>query len=286
MSKLSFSGHEKFQCRQFWLKKGYDFILEGNKFSDESAVVKLGVGKNMVNSIRYWLKAFYLIDDTDKPKKIAHYIFGKNGKDPYLEDLGTIWLLHYLLVTSAKASIYSLIFNEFRKEYIEFNKKHILKFLKRKCEEIGNSISLNTLKTDIDIFIKNYLIPKQKSRNIEDDFSSLLIDLELLKIINKDDKNIWYKIESTDRDEIPLEIILYFIIEQKTGNSVSFNDLLNKENNIGLVYVMTANGLMKKISEIVDKYPDIVFTEDADIKELQFKKEFNSEVILEEYYAK
>ncbi len=52
MSNLYFSGHEKFHCRQFWLKKGYDFVQAGHKFSDKDAVVDLGVGKNMVGSIR------------------------------------------------------------------------------------------------------------------------------------------------------------------------------------------------------------------------------------------
>jgi hypothetical protein len=48
MSNYRFSGHETFIIRSFWQKKGYDFLNNGGKFSDEDAVVKLGVGKNMV----------------------------------------------------------------------------------------------------------------------------------------------------------------------------------------------------------------------------------------------
>lgn len=59
--RFSFSGHESFQCRSLWLKKGYDFINSGKSFNDEDAVVILGVGKNMVASIRYWMKAFDLL---------------------------------------------------------------------------------------------------------------------------------------------------------------------------------------------------------------------------------
>ncbi|HRW22723.1 MAG TPA: DUF4007 family protein, partial [Bacteroidales bacterium] len=56
--KLTFSGHETFHCRTFWLKKGYDFLVSGNNTfkNEEAAVVELGVGKNMVASIRYWMK--------------------------------------------------------------------------------------------------------------------------------------------------------------------------------------------------------------------------------------
>lgn len=41
--KYTFSGHDSFQCRQLWLKKGYDYILSEKSFNDEDAVVKLGV---------------------------------------------------------------------------------------------------------------------------------------------------------------------------------------------------------------------------------------------------
>ena len=54
--KIGFSGHETFVCRHFWLKKGYDFIKSGHSFSQDDAVVRLGVGKNMVTAISFWLK--------------------------------------------------------------------------------------------------------------------------------------------------------------------------------------------------------------------------------------
>lgn len=95
---MRFSGHETFICKQFWLKKGYDFLVIGNKFSDDNAVVELGVGKNMVAAIGFWMKAFGLCNDKWELSEVAHYIFGEEGKDQYLEDIGTIWLLHFFLV--------------------------------------------------------------------------------------------------------------------------------------------------------------------------------------------
>lgn len=84
MQKLTFSGHETFTCKQFWLKKGYDFLKKNKKFSSADAVVDLGVGKNMVSAIRYWLKSFGLVDDKDYLNDINEYILGENGKDKYL----------------------------------------------------------------------------------------------------------------------------------------------------------------------------------------------------------
>lgn len=62
LERYVFSGHESFPCKSLWLKKGYDFVSEDNDFNSADAVVKLGVGKNMVASIRYWMKAFGLTD--------------------------------------------------------------------------------------------------------------------------------------------------------------------------------------------------------------------------------
>ncbi len=70
MMTYKFSGHETFVCKQFWLKKGYDLIESGKLFSDDSAVVELGVGRNMVISIRFWMKSFGLIDDNDQLTKL------------------------------------------------------------------------------------------------------------------------------------------------------------------------------------------------------------------------
>ena len=58
---LKFSGHETFSCRTFWLKKGYDFVIENNNFNAPEAPSLLGVGKNMVASIQHWMKAMSIL---------------------------------------------------------------------------------------------------------------------------------------------------------------------------------------------------------------------------------
>ena len=286
MHKVVFSGHETFHCRQFWLKKGYDFLLRGKSFKDDDAIVTLGVGKNMVNSIRYWLKAFDLIDEQERPNQFAHTIFGEHGKDPYLEDEGTTWLLHYRLVAAGNATIYALFFNEFRKERIEFTKDHLLSFLKRKCDEWGMTISENSLNADLDVLIKTYLRPTRKSKDIEDDFSGLLIDFGLLQEFDKSGSALWYKVESKDRETIPVEILLYAILDQASGDSISFRDLLNGENSVGMIYAMNESGLTKKIQEMLTRFPNqLVFSDDAGIRELQVKEKFDQPALLDAYYA-
>ena len=108
--KYIFSGHESFPCRSLWLKKGFDYLSEDGNFNAPDAVVRLGVGKNMVAAIRFWLKAFG-ISKNDETTALGEYLFHrKDGKDRYLEDLATLWLLHYKLASSGEAALYLMIF--------------------------------------------------------------------------------------------------------------------------------------------------------------------------------
>ena len=95
-NKYVFSGHESFPCKTLWLKRGYDFVVQGKNFNSPEAVIELGVGKNMVASIRFWLRVFGICEN-DQPTWLGNYFFNEtNGKDKYLEDLATLWLLHYV----------------------------------------------------------------------------------------------------------------------------------------------------------------------------------------------
>jgi hypothetical protein len=289
MDKLNFSGHESFYCRALWLPKGYHFLKEGKQFSQESAVAALGVGKNMVSAIKYWLEAFNICDNHLELTPFADFIFGPTGVDPYLEDPATLWLLHYQLVTLKRASLYHLVFNEFRKERIEFSRNLLERFIKRNLDERNQSSSPNTIESDISVFLRTYIRPKSAAQNIEENFSSLLIDLELIEEIRKKDeeKNLWYRIENSEREDVPEEIILFCILDnQSYGQSISLQSLLSDVNSVGNVFALNGNGLVRKIKNLTRKYRFITYMDDAGSREIQFKKKIEPWRILRDYYEK
>jgi len=54
-NRLGFAGHETFAFRYGWLKKAVEAVRRNRQaLSGDQAVVDLGVGKNMVQSIRHW----------------------------------------------------------------------------------------------------------------------------------------------------------------------------------------------------------------------------------------
>jgi len=289
MAKYSFSGHETFYCRHYWLKKGIDFVENEGKFTKPEAVVELGVGKNMVASIRFWLKAFNLMEE-DKGSahlnEVAKNIFSDNGFDPYVENIGTLWLLHYFLVKTEKASLYSLVFNEFRRTRIEFTNEHLQKFVVKKCSLNKVRYNENSIKRDISVFFGNY-VSSSRSNSIEDNFSGLLNELGILEKLGKigKEREKWYRIENTEREDLSPLIVLYIILDNpKYGNSIRFDELLTDYGSVGSIFALNATGLYNKIKTIQAYYPGIVYTDDGGIRLLQFKEKPNKEAVLEKYY--
>lgn len=287
ITKYTFSGHDSFQCRQLWLKKGYDYVQEGKNFNDEDAVVQLGVGKNMVSSIRFWLKAFNIIDNKDIPTEFGKRLFDdENGYDPFLEDEASLWLLHYQLVKNSFASIYSIIFNEFRKEKLFFNKETFVNYVKRIGESNPDlNFNENTVAKDFIVFANLYKNDPD-SKDVEDSFSGILSEIELLKTTGKGKEEQFY-IENVERDNLPEAVVLFTILDNSNyGNSISLNSLEFDLNSPGSIFAINRSGLMNKISDIVDEFKDITFTDQAGIKELQFKKKSDAYKILDTYYGK
>lgn len=282
----TFAGHETFTCRNYWLKKGLDHVWSGGSFNNTS-IKELGVGKNMVGAIRFWTKAFGLIEFDKKYSKLANYIFKtRGGKDPYLEDIGTIWLLHYLLVSTEIASIYSLVFNFFRKTRLEFNREQLLLFLENKCKSNEQHYSVNSLKKDISVLLNNYLLP-EKSKSIESDFMGLLYELNLIDRVRKEGHNHTYRIENKERESLPSHIVFASILLSIDSTSITFNELLTGINSVGSVFAINSKYLINCINAICEEYPDqVVYKDDAGVQVLQIKEGFDLFTLLNDYYAK
>jgi len=296
MSKPHFSGHESFQCRNLWPKKGYDFIQNEGDFNSEEAVLTLGVGKNMTTSIRYWLDAmgFRKEKENSSAFEVGQTLLSDGGWDPYLENMGSLWLLHFELVRNNHASIFHLVFNHFRKYRTEFTKEHLLSFIKSSTLG-GNSLPADsTLNTDVGVFIKTYLQPNSRNgkKNIEDHFSSLLMELNLInefEIETKkgEEKKTWYRFEQPYHNTLPVEIFLYSILENENFmKSISFQDLLNAENSPGSVFLLNPDALVSKIEELTQFDERIVYSDDGGIRQLQLLEDINPIDVLSSYYGR
>lgn len=288
--KLSFSGHETFVCRQFWLKKGFDYVAQQRSFTDEDSVVELGVGKNMVTAIRFWLKGFNIIDsDTEQVTQFGQYLLAE--KDPFLEDPASLWLLHYAVVTRERLFIFNAFYNEFLKERNEFTKEQFVSFLKRKTEE--NELNLFSEKTyisDVNVFLRTYIQSNDGKFDLEDETSNLLVDLNLISPFHKRDLENrqveWYRAFREDRAELPLHILLFAILDsEEYHEAISFYELLEGYNSPGVIFSLTEKGLEDKLKTAAENWPDrYSYSQTAGNRVFQLKGHINKWNILDEYY--
>jgi uncharacterized protein DUF4007 len=291
MHILKFSGHDTFHCRQQWLLKGFELIdnEEFNGFHNlEEAILNLGVGKNMVQAIQYWLRAFGLIDDEKRLTEIAELIFSEeNGFDRYLEDEGTLWLLQYLICSTQAASIYKLVFSDYARERIsnEFDEKQILNFIKLKIAETTNrETSDNTLSSDFKVFIQSYFSGIRVAKTLEDDFNSPLIELNLISSISRENGVITYKLNKENRVDFPLEIFGFCLLEHYGNDAaIQFKEI---RETLASYFVLSNEGLEIILENLCLKYKEFVFNDDAGLRQIQVKsttENFKSQ-LLQNYY--
>ena len=189
-------------------------------------------------------------------------------------------MLHYLLVKTGYAKIYSDFFNDFRKQQIEFSFENFDRFLRIRQPDIA----WNSLKSDINVLKNNYIRPSRKVDSIEDSFSVFLQELNLFDQVTPG----MYHFNIRKKHSLDNRIILFSILENSYGgSSLSFDNLMFERNSPGSVFCLTQEELYSKIHEISSTEEGIVFTEDAGIRELQIKKEFDKNIytILESYYG-
>ena len=284
IKKYTFSGHESFPCKSLWLKKGYDYVVAGNNFNSPEAVIGLGVGKNMVASIRFWLKAFG-ITENDKISWLGDYLFDEiSGKDMYLEDIATLWLLHFNLVFSEEATLYNMFFCGVQRERTHFEREQVLTYVKMRMVE-ANKMTLfnaNTVKKDIGVLLQNYTLPRKAQSN--EDFSSLLIDLDLIRQ-SSEGKGYYFNVDG--KRKVTKEIFLYGLLklkEHEGDNTIPFDTIQEK---VGLVFCMQDFETIEMLKQLACDYSQYFsYSDVAGIKQIQFTKDLNVKQVLDDYYGK
>lgn len=257
----------------------------------------------MVASINYWMKAFGIKEEEGNGlTRLGEVLFDKMGRDPFLEDLGTLWLLQYYLVSREYASIYALVFKELRKRHLNsrFTIKQLEVDIKKELLRTNGQYSENTIQTDIRVFIRSYFADTSNKRDMEDSLSSILIDLNLLSKIDggENGEGDTYRINVTERKEIPPQIFLFAILDQFTNDNSSGAFDLNAKQDISIsfdqiqtqvadCFACNREGLEKHIATIQEHYDGIVvYKEDAGRKEIQIKSgNLSKWRILQTYYG-
>lgn len=186
-----FTGHESFTFRYPWLPKAYRLLLQKpSAFGDvDEAMVQLGIGKNMVRSLRFWLQATGMVE-LPQPRgseltvsSFAECLFNKQkGIDPFLEKIQTLWLIHWKLSTHRRPLFaWNRILFEWTDELFTRSKS-----VSRMLEEAAalspskRRMVRRTFETHFDVFLHTYLQPTNNVV-VEDSLDSPLTELNLIE---------------------------------------------------------------------------------------------------------
>jgi hypothetical protein len=262
---MSFGAHESFQFREGWLRKGL-LGLQKNPFlfSDPYAGDVLGVGHNMVSAIRYWVQATGLatvqpgIVDGKKlavlrPTPLAELIL---TYDPYLEEDGTLWVLHYHLATNkAVAPTWYWFFNRFGVR--NFTQEMVLAQLQRYASgELRRKPSLKTLEKDFRCLVRTYARSEEKGRrgSWEETYDCPLAGLNLLQALPLTRA---YRLAPPVRETLHPLLVGYALLslgaEKPLLTQVPLGDALHMPGGPGRVFVMDSEMLYEYLLHLEDQ---------------------------------
>jgi len=167
--------------------------------------------------------------------------------DPYFEDEGTLWLLHYHLATNfQQATSWSWFFNRFGVRH--FTQDLFLTHLQRFVEtNAKRRVSPRSLEKDFRCFVRTYTRTVEKTGSIspEESFDCPLSTLNLLEYLPKTKS---YRLLAPHEESLPELIIAYALVRMQAGmplmtNEVSFRDALYEEGSPGRLFNLDPESL-------------------------------------------
>jgi hypothetical protein len=295
--EAQFGGHESFALRYSWLSKGYQaFTRNPHLFNADSAGLELGVGSNMVRSIHYWLRAARLIHveprSTASVTTLGNMIFDETtGVDPYLEDEGTLWLIHWLIASNSRlATTYFWFFNYYHKaNFTALELSTALNdFAQDKILQSKRSTPATRQKA-VQVLLRMYTQSRSNSRApIEDALDSPVSSLGL---INHSSGDRSYLSRPSSRMSLPSEIVGFAILQvmnSQGAGSIPIEDLMLATLDRcapGSVFRLSENDLVRIIEDLIKTMPrNFELRDSGGINQLYLLSDINPVALLRMYY--
>ena len=293
---FSFSGHETFPFRYPWMKKGYDAVVaDGGAFLQDDAITTLGVGKNMVRSIRHWCLAAGVIEEdrgtsarptgSMKTTPLGDALFGPDGFDPYLEDPATLWILHWQLATNLnRATSWFWAFNHFHEA--EFSREALGTSLFKWSQTLpGKKVAESSVRRDIETFLRTYIPPrKMKSEFPEETLDCPLVELGLIYSVA--DAGQTYAFNRGLQENLPDGVLLFAVARfwdqfSPQTETLAIPDLSRQLGSPGQVFKIDEASLVLRFEQIEEwSEGRLSYRETAGLRQLYRRSKFDPQSVL------
>lgn len=298
--QVGFSGHETFTFRYGWLKKGVDAVNHSTSFfASDRAMVRLGVGKNMVQSIKHWCLAARLIQPEREaknarigyaPTQIGKALVTESGFDPFFEDPATLWLLHWQLASNLEqCTTWFWLFNYWHS--VEFTKETIFGEIQKWLDQNAIKPASETLlKRDIDCCLRCYTHSRNSRVAVsEETFGCPLTELNLISEL-EDGKT--YQFRRGEQTTLPNDVLLFALSDfwQKQPsrtNSIALSKIMTDAGSPGKIFKLDEDSLVRRLEGIeAASNGAFAYGESANIKQVYRQREIVPFSWLERYYQK
>ena len=296
-----FARHETFHPRFGWLRKAVSQAGDGTAFVDPDATVKLGVGKNMVNAIRYWGLAFKVLEQRPNPARprlplvmpstFGETLLGDDGWDPYMEDPASLWLLHWKLLTPrCTAPTWWVAFNDFAA--LQFSETQLTTHVLELASAAGwPAVVESSVKKDVDCLIRTYTVRRRGRQVLDDVLDCPFRELGLMESASGDEARAWRFVVG-HKPTLPDALIAYAALEfaASTGDgarSVSIARLAHEAGSPGAAFRLTETGLFESLSRFSTTHDRLSVAEPAGLRQLLFPDDPSALAaeILASYYS-
>jgi len=283
-AKHSFARHETFHPRFGWIKKGFAAVsTDANVFLRDDAHIRLGVGKNMAASIRYWCSAFKVTEPLptnegrsrgSRPSRFGELLLSSDGWDEYLEDAASLWLLHWKLLKSpSDATTWRFVFDEYRRT--EFTREDLFKELSSYRYGLGLKIQDSSLEKDITCLLRMYVEQPQRKQITEETLDCPFVELGLIQTAG-DPRHYAFRIGA--KSNLPSAVIVaasleYVATSDPGQRSVSIATLTYGSGSPGLAFKLTESAICQAIEDVAGKYGGVTLTDTAGLVQMSFNQE-------------
>jgi len=278
-----YARHETFHPRYGWVKKAYDTAAKDpNIFRQDDAVVELGVGKNMVRSIRHWGLAFRVLargttgranqKSSAMPSAIGRTMFSDEGWDPYCELPSTLWLLHWwLFAPPSIMPVWWLAFNEFTA--IEFTAEQLEQFVMERTRDSGIP-HVSAVKKDVSCMLRMYVSGHVTRATFDDAIDCPFRSLSLIR--SSEAVKGAYRFLLGVKPTLPPAIAAFACLDflarnESTAQTITVSRLATEAGAPGRIFKLPETALSVLLEQAAAEYSAIEVTSSTGVPQLAFE---------------
>lgn len=299
------AGHESFPCRYTWLPKAVrGLAADPRLFSDEDrAMVDLGVGKNMARSIRFWAQVSGMTTSAAKGSghaltQFGCTLLGEHGLDPFLEDIRTLWLIHWNLSSETKSPLlaWDYLLNHWQQP--DLVPSVVVKALQNEAGRQEINHSPVTIEQHFDTFLHTYIPTRGRKGEVqEDNLDCPLVELELIVRVGERPVDRVagraepiYAFRREEKPEITTELFVYCLNDfwdkrHSTESTLSFREIAHGHGSPGQIFKLPEEHVRARVERLAEVTEEtFVYSESANLQQVHRREKPVSAVLLRDMY--